>query len=129
MTVKGLHHYTLRCDADELALLRDFYVSTLGLTVGDRPSLRFAGHWLYAQGHPIVHLYASGKAPAPVGTGLDHVAFEGGDLTAMRDHLSALGVHFDEAPVPGWPMMQLFVKDPLGLKVEITFAIDAPEAA
>ncbi len=129
MNVVGLHHYTLRCDAGQLGALRAFYESVFGLQAGPRPTLRFDGCWLYAGLRPIVHLYASGQAAAPENMGLDHIAFEGQDVAAMRRHLAAIGVPYTEAPVPGWPLTQVFVKDPLGLKVEITFRVDPDTAA
>jgi hypothetical protein len=48
----------------------------------------------------------------------------------MREHLGALGVPFTEAPVPGWDMHQLFLHDPRGLKIELTFWLkqEAPDA-
>jgi hypothetical protein len=30
-----------------------------------------------------------------------------------------------EAPVPGWPLHQVFVHDPKGLKIEMTFDLTA----
>jgi catechol 2,3-dioxygenase-like lactoylglutathione lyase family enzyme len=121
MTIEALHHFTLRCDEPDLQALAAFYEGVLGLQRGDRPSLRFDGLWLYAGGQPIVHLYASGRAPSPEATALDHISFRASGLEATRARLGALGVAFTEAPVPGWPLHQVFVRDPLGLKIELTF--------
>jgi hypothetical protein len=33
-------------------------------------------------------------------------------------------VPFDERPVPGWRMNQIFFKDPAGLMVELTFDME-----
>lgn len=119
--VHGLHHFTLRCDADDLDGLRDFYARALGLTPGARPDLRFAGYWLYASGQPVVHLYASGRAPCPEAVALDHISFRATGLAATRNRLDAAGIGYTEAPVPGWTLHQLFIRDPLGLKLELTF--------
>lgn len=119
--VQGLHHFTLRCDADDLERLRDFYASALGLEPGARPSLRFDGYWLYAAGQPMVHLYASGRAPSVEAVALDHVAFRASGLAAARSRLDAAGIAYTEAPVPGWTLHQVFIRDPLGLKIELTF--------
>jgi len=91
--------------------------------VGDRPDLRFPGYWLYADQRPVVHLFASGKAGSPANTGLDHIAFEGDDAEGLKSRLAELGVDFREAPVPGWPLTQIFFQDPLGLKIEVTVAV------
>jgi catechol 2,3-dioxygenase-like lactoylglutathione lyase family enzyme len=41
-----------------------------------------------------------------------------------RARLKAAGVPFDERPVPGWRLNQIFFKDPAGLKVELTFDME-----
>ncbi len=119
--VHGLHHFTLRCDAEDLDGLRDFYVCALGLVPGARPDLKFAGCWLYAAGQPVVHLYASGRAASPEAVALDHIAFRASGLATTRRRLDAAGIGYTEAPVPGWTLHQLFIRDPLGLKLELTF--------
>ena len=123
MQVSGLYHYTLRCDPSQLQALKDFYEQALGLVPGARPQLRFDGYWLYANGQPLVHLYASGAVPAGGKTALDHIAFRGIDLEARRERLARLGIESQEAPVPDWPLHQLFIHDPTGLRIELTFEL------
>lgn len=123
--VDGLHHFTLRCDAEDLEVLKDFYRRALGLVPGARPALKYAGYWLYASGQPLVHLYASGRAPSPEAVALDHVSFRARGLAESRRRLSAEGIAFTEAPVPGWTLHQVFIRDPLGLKIELTFDLAA----
>lgn len=125
MPVAALHHFTIRCTPDELAPLVDFYTRVIRLELGARPVIPEPGAWLYAEGQPIVHLYAYLQTPEaatdPVTGHLDHISFRSRDLKEMREHLSALGVPFTEAPVPGWDMNQLFLHDPRGMKIELTF--------
>ena len=45
----------------------------------------------------------------------------------MRTHLASLGVAFSEAPIPGWDIHQLFLHDPRGLKIEMTFWMNDEE--
>lgn len=124
----GLNHVTLKCTPAALGSLRDFYVANLGLVEGARPDFSFPGHWLYGNGRPIVHLAGLLDDPAAPSTGpLDHISFTGLDLEGTRRRLQAQAVPFDEAPVPGWPLHQIFFTDPGGLKIELTF--DVPEAA
>ncbi|MCJ0765700.1 VOC family protein [Variovorax terrae] len=130
-----IDHFTLRVHPRELAPLRDFYATVLGLHEGWRPAFDFPGHWLYAADRPVVHL--AGNAPAGEGaadaalpTGkFNHVSFRSTGLAAMREHLRALGVTWREAPVPGAPLHQIFLHDPAGLKVELTFDQAEFEAA
>ena len=124
MPVAALHHYTIRCTPDELPPLLDFYTRVMRLQIGARPDIPAPGAWLYADGQPIVHLYAYLSEPdlASRDTGpLDHISFRSRDLAEMRAHLSAEGVAFSEAPIPGWGIHQLFLHDPRGLKIEMTF--------
>lgn len=123
MTVKlqRLHHYTLRCGADKIEEVRAFYEGVLGLTVGERPQLRVPGYWMYANGAPLVHLFIDTPVASPASTGFDHLAFLASDLQASREFLTSQGIEFTEAPVPGWPLHQVFVRDPLGVKLELTF--------
>ena len=135
MPVTALHHYTIRCTPDELPPLLDFYTRVMQLEVGARPQIPAPGAWLYAQGQPIVHLYAhlahADAAVMPL-TGpptgpLDHISFRTRGLAEMRRHLAALGVEYTEAPIPGWDIHQLFLHDPRGLKIEKTFWMNDEE--
>ena len=125
MPVTALHHFTIRCTPDELTPLVDFYTRVMRLEAGARPVVPAPGVWLYAEGQPIVHLYAHLQTPEaatdPVTGHVDHISFRSHGLEEMRRHLDELGVPFTEAPVPGWDMHQLFLHDPRGLKIELTF--------
>ena len=133
MPVTALHHYTIRCTPDELPPLVDFYTRVMRLEPGARPEIPAPGAWLYAQGQPIVHLYAHlfepDEATQPVTGHVDHISFRSRGLKEMRAHLGALGVPFTEAPIPGWSIHQLFLHDPRGLKIEMTFWMDQEEGS
>lgn len=129
----GIDHFTLRVTPDELAALRGFYVDVLGLREGARADFDFPGHWLYAGAQAVVHLAGNqpqGEAPAardlPTGR-FNHVALRAKGLAAMRSRLQAQGIDWQEAPVPGLPVHQLFLRDPVGLQIELSF--DAAELA
>jgi len=90
--------------------------------VGPRPDFGFPGYWLYCGETPVVHVAAIATSTEPERTGrLDHVSFFATGLEATRTNLQKTGIHFEEAPVPGWPLHQIFVVDPIGVKVEMTF--------
>jgi catechol 2,3-dioxygenase-like lactoylglutathione lyase family enzyme len=125
-----LEHYLVL--TDDLDRTRDFYAQALGLRVGQRPPLGFPGYWLYAGDVPCIHIAEwnsyrahSTSAGIPVsdrapGTGpLDHIAFNATDCEAVKSKLTAHGVEFAENPVPGARLIQLFLKDPNGVKIEI----------
>jgi catechol 2,3-dioxygenase-like lactoylglutathione lyase family enzyme len=126
MLVERLDHFTLRCRPQELVELRDFYVHVLGLVEGARPDFRFPGHWLYSEGRPVVHL-AGVLDSRPAGeTGpLDHIAFAGRDLDKARQRLKDRNIPFAEGGVPGFPLHQVFLSDPQGLRIELSFEVSA----
>ena len=60
----------------------------------------------------------------PVTGPLDHISFRAVDVEKTKAHLRAQGVEYTEAPIPGWPIHQVFLRDPKGLKIELTFFLD-----
>lgn len=130
MQVGRLDHYTLRVEPEALPALRAFYVEVLGLREGVRPDFVFPGHWLYADGKAVVHLAGLGRADASAGaTGpLDHISMVASDLGTTRAHLGRLGIEWREAPVPGTALHQIFLRDPCGLMLELTFDLAAESA-
>lgn len=132
MALEGLDHFTIRVPADELPLIRNFYVGLLGLEEGARPNFDFPGHWLYLDGRPVVHVAGRVEGAVPEGgeTGrLDHIAFRATGLAAMRDHLQANDIAFREQPVPGQGLYQLFLIDPVGIQIEINYPGEEAQAA
>ena len=118
--LEHVDHVTIR--AADLDASVAFYEDVLGLTRGDRPPFGFPGAWLYLGDHPVVHLIG-GRGGGP-GTGaIDHVAFQAADLAGTRARLADLGVAFEERTVPGQGLVQLFVRDPDGVRIELNFPV------
>jgi catechol 2,3-dioxygenase-like lactoylglutathione lyase family enzyme len=129
--ITGLHHINLRAPAGLLAVLRDFYRDVLGLEQGERPNFGTAGYWLYAGGHPVLHLSTQLPDEVPRGpvdpaapTTYDHTAFQGTDPVAMAAHLRARGVAFHESRSAVTGQHQFFFQDPAGNGVEINFPFE-----
>ena len=119
--VRRLEHINIRSRNVDAA--RDFYAHVLGLAVGPRPPFPSEGYWMYLGDEPVVHLVQRGPGDPPradTGT-LDHVAFRGQDLDAMRATLLARGIAFREQVAPHDGTVQLFVHDPDGVKIELNF--------
>lgn len=106
---------------------KDFYVDVVGLTVGDRPPFAFGGYWLYAGEFPVVHL---NDALSPGSThrrdlngmaALDHVSFRMTGIGVVRKTIEELGLKHRINVVPRTGDVQIFVDDPNGVTVELTF--------
>jgi catechol 2,3-dioxygenase-like lactoylglutathione lyase family enzyme len=130
MALTHLEHYLVL--TDDLEGTRDFYSQALGMREGPRPPLGFPGYWLYLGEVPCIHIAEwvsyrahSHGAGIPVseraaGTGpVDHIAFNAVDYGAVKATLTTHGVKFAENHVPGARLIQLFLKDPNGVKIEI----------
>ena len=123
----GIHHFTIRCAPAQLEAVCAFYRDVLGMRTGPRPRFPFPGYWMYAGDLALVHLAAivsddSAPRNGPA-AGFDHVSLRTRGLQATRDRLASLSVRYEELPVPGWPLHQIFVHDPVGSKIELTFEV------
>jgi catechol 2,3-dioxygenase-like lactoylglutathione lyase family enzyme len=122
MALNRLDHVTLLCADVERS--RNFYRDVLGMADGDRPPFNFPGAWLYVDGRPVIHLVGGRNKGDLTSTGsVDHVAFAARDLEGMRHHLNAMKILFRETPVPGRALHQIFLRDPDGVMIELTFHI------
>jgi catechol 2,3-dioxygenase-like lactoylglutathione lyase family enzyme len=122
MAVQGVDHYTIL--TNDLAATRHFYCDLLGLTEGDRPPFSFPGAWLYAGGHPVVHVIAGRPIPGDgAATGaVDHLAFRAaGDPQTLKRKLEAEGIVVSSRTVPASGVRQLFCRDPSGVQIELNF--------
>ena len=121
MAIAGFQHINIRSTDAERA--RDFYVGILGLRVGDRPPFSFHGYWLYLGDQAMVHLVQRGpeESASAESSNLDHVAFHGVDLDGTREALRAADIPFRESVVPRNGTVQIFVHDPDGIKLELSF--------
>ena len=127
MHVNGIDHFNIRTrDLDRLC---EFYTKVLGLEIGDRPPFDSPGVWLYAGGHPILHV---GVARDGNGNGgrdrdsdntlpLDHIALEAEGLADAVERLDGAGIEYRMFDVPGREMKQIFVRDPDGVAIELNF--------
>jgi len=130
MPITKIEHFLVL--TDDIEKTKTFYCEALGMRVGPRPPLAFAGYWLYVGDVPSIHIgewtsYTTHShdlgipvtTPAP-GTGpMDHIAFNGTNYLEIRSRLERVGVPFAENVVPENGLRQLFLEDPNGVKLEI----------
>ena len=118
--IVGMNHFTVIAHDPQETL--DFYVGLLGLRVGHRPDLGFAGAWLYAGGpQALLHVYFDRPVPAPPAGVIDHMAFTASDLKGVKARLDERGLKYDLRRQVGAGTWQMFMLDPNGAKVELDF--------
>ncbi len=117
MAIAGLDHITL--NVAELEASLGFYVDVLGLRQGHRPPFDSPGAWLYSGDRPIVHL-VTGRGGGATGA-VDHIALRAEGLAAMVARLAAAGIAHEAFTVPGMGLKQIFIRDPDGVRIELTF--------
>ena len=135
MALKTFEHVLIL--ADDVDKTKDFYVNILGLNIGYRPDFPFKGYWLYLDENPkaaCIHLamrkqdtgqdyYIGKKDDVKSGSGaIDHVAFNAVDIESMKAKLEKISIEYTHRKVPGFPLEQLFIMDPDGVKVELNYA-------
>ena len=104
MPVTGIDHYNLAAPRKMLDQLRDFYCDVVGLSLGERPDFSRFGYWLYAGGKPVLHLSETRNTrKTPPDASFDHAAFKCSDFERTERQLSAKGIDYRFARVPGTP--------------------------
>lgn len=128
MRVDGLDHVNIRTPLFEETLA--FYERALGLcrALGAAASeeMRHLNIWLLdANGAAPIHVNATlpGESAAAEGapSRLDHIALACGGLAACMERLGALGVPFHRVDNPARGTTQLNLRDPNGIKIELSF--------
>jgi len=126
--VAGLFHIAIKT-ADLPATLR-FYKGVMGLADAHRPDFGYPGAWLAVPlpgGAALMHIYAGGPAMGPEGTAplgtaaIDHVSLACRGYHGFVARFREAGLEWREFLVPGTHLWQLFVYDPSGVQLELTF--------
>jgi len=125
MPVRGIGHVNLRASAETIERLRRFYIDVIGLREGARPVFRSGSHgyWLYANDRAVLHLTIArngGANSQPPGV-FNHLAFDCDGLEATRARLEQAGIRYETDVVEELHQTQLFLSDPAGMGVELTF--------
>ena len=127
-TVHGLYHVAIK--TADLAATKMFWTDIIGLREIDRPNFGYPGAWLGCPqpgGLGNIHVYAGGPALGPEGkspagtAAIDHISLSCSGYRSCVSRVKAAGLDWREFIVPGSTLWQLFVYDPSGVQLELTF--------
>jgi catechol 2,3-dioxygenase-like lactoylglutathione lyase family enzyme len=118
----SLGHVTVL--STDLARTERFYGELLGLRVGPRPAIRIPGCWLYLGDQPVLHVLARQSAAPPGDTqpAIDHFALNASNRAGFEQRLQAAGQAFESRRLADSDTWQIFLNDPDGARVELSFA-------
>ncbi|NKZ37941.1 MULTISPECIES: VOC family protein [Oleiagrimonas] len=129
VAVACIGHINLRASETMIERLRAFYREVVGLREGPRPHFRSGsrGYWLYAGDRDVMHLtidpHDADVAP-PRDTAFNHIAFACRGLSDTLLRLREAGIDFVVDQVDALQQVQLFLTDPAGTAVELTFTAE-----
>jgi len=126
MQVTGLFHVAIK--TPDLDATVKFYTEVLGMELAPRPNFGFPGAWIaQPNGPPIIHIYAGSAAVGHDGkiasgtAALDHVSLTVTGWDECLERIKKYGYDWRAAIVPGMSLWQIFVHDPSGVMLELTF--------
>jgi len=125
MPATKLDHVNIRTKQPEAT--RDFFVDVVGVRDGERPPFNFGGYWMYAGDQAVIHITdardanANGLAQGRGGAAVDHVSFRMTGYAALRSLLKERKIASQTRIVPRNGDVQVFIDDPNGVTVELTF--------
>ena len=135
MPVSYLEHYLIVAKSYQASC--DWYVSNLGMRVGPHPDFgpEVEVTWLYVGDHDIIHIVpprepeANDDTPisfseediAKGGRPIHHIAFRASGRKQMIETFKKNNTPFIEQKGKNATLIQIFVRDPNGITVELNF--------
>ena len=123
-----LDHVTIR--TRDLQATRTFFLKVFDLKEGERPLAirRIPGHWLYSEGHPLVHIIGSqGSGFDRSAEAIDHVGLRMEGYAEFRSKLDQLGIHYSTMDLADIGERRLFFRAPGGPLLEAVFSEPVPQ--
>ena len=123
MGIGRVDHFNIVISPSQVEETLRFYREVLGLKEGFRPDFGRPGWWLYAGGHPVLHISLKEIAPTRGSTGsFDHIALNATDWPEMKAKLERLHIPYREQRVEGnAAALQIFFQDCNGLRIELDY--------
>lgn len=110
----------------DLNKTKNFYVNILGMNIDyNRPPFKFDGIWLSLNKRAVVHVVVKEEhiIDENLLPTLDHVAFRAKDMKNIKLNLKKNSISYEEKVTPDNKISQIFLKDPNGIKIEISKAV------
>jgi catechol 2,3-dioxygenase-like lactoylglutathione lyase family enzyme len=123
-----LDHVTIR--TQDLQATRSFFLTVFDLREGERPRAihRIPGHWLYSEGHPLVHIIGSqGSGFDRAAEAIDHVGLRMEGYAEFRKKLDQLGIRYSTMDLADIGERRLFFRTPGGPLLEAVFSEPVPQ--
>ena len=126
--VTGLFHVLVK--SNDLPQTLKFYKDVLGLREAPRPAFGNPGAWMAVStpiGEQIIHVWAGGAGMGPTGktpygtAAIDHVSLLAIGHEGFRGRFMKFRLPWREFIIPNTSLWQLFVYDPSGVQIELTF--------
>lgn len=128
MAVTGINHINIEVTAEQLPKMKAFYEDVLGLKPGFRAKSKRDGAWLYAGNIPVIHLSVTEDwMNESDKIHFNHVAFACDGLAQFKRDLDIQQVQYmlEQRSLSDREMTQIFLYDPVGIKIELNFAGEA----
>ena len=122
MALIDLDHVNIR--TARLAEMVQFYGEVLDLRSGPRPGFAMGGAWLYCGERAVVHLVEVAVGPGEQSPRIEHFALRAKNLKGFLAKLRKMRVPYRIAIVPDLELRQVFMSDPDGNHIEISFQAD-----
>lgn len=119
MKVNKLDHFNIETAKPDQTV--HFYADVLGLTNAPeaRPSTDIPGTWILIEDHPAIHInFVSTDQTGATGA-IDHLAFDASGHKAYEASFKKNNIQYQKVERPEINLIQLYVKDPNGIKIEM----------
>ena len=126
MRLQDIHHVAIR--TLDLEKTNKFYVDVLGMSFAKRPAMDFPGSWFQIGEHTMIHVLAGSGAYdtdgkfRTVGGCVDHISIGAEGYDGFTRRFAENGLDWREFAIPEVGIMQLFLRDPNGILIELNFS-------
>lgn len=119
--IKGIHHISMKCNTDEeLAKVREFYISLLGLSV----CREWADGIMIDTGNGLIEIFTNAEGEKRLGA-IRHIALLTDDVDEILEKVRTAGYEVLVEPndkviesEPPYPIRMAFCTGPLGEQIE-----------